>query len=201
MRFTTVLLSGLLAIASAQTTTTTPTTLATVTSTTSQSPAETSQSEITKCINACPAGDVGCTAKCIAVPNPDPAAVNATNQCVADCPKGNGTAADNLNYQNCVDACIGKYYFTTTSSGAGAAQATGTAAGGGGAVVITTTDRNGATVTTTSSAAANTQASGSGTGSSTGSATPSATGKNGGEVLRAGSAVGLVGFVAALMAF
>ncbi|OIW34392.1 hypothetical protein CONLIGDRAFT_2601 [Coniochaeta ligniaria NRRL 30616] len=144
MRFTTVLLSGLVAVATAQTTTTTtPTTLSTATSTTSESVAETSQSEIVKCIDACPAGDVGCTAKCIAVPNPDPAAVNATNTCVAACPQGNGTATDNLNYQNCVDACIGKYYFTATT--AGAPQTTSSGAG----VVVTTTDRNGATVTST----------------------------------------------------
>lgn len=69
MRFTTLLLSGLLAVATAETTstTTTPTTMSTMTSTTSESPAETSQSEITKCINACTPGDVACTAKCIAV--------------------------------------------------------------------------------------------------------------------------------------
>jgi len=73
MRFTTFLLSGLLAVATAQTTetsTTTPTTLQIVTSTTSEAPAQTSQSEVQKCIDACTPGDVGCTAKCIAVRPP-----------------------------------------------------------------------------------------------------------------------------------
>lgn len=137
------------------------------------------------------------------MPNPDPAAANATNNCVAACPQGNGTAADNLNYKNCVDGCIGKYYFTSS----GTPEATAGSGSGSGGGVVTTTDSHGATVTTTTFAAAGTggasgSGSGRGSGSPAGSAAPSqsATGKNGGETLRAGAAVGLVGVFAALMA-
>ncbi|KAB5579887.1 hypothetical protein GE09DRAFT_418123 [Coniochaeta sp. 2T2.1] len=206
MRFTTILLTGLAAaLASAQTTesttVTTPTTLSTST-TADEAPAETSQSEITKCIDACTPGDVGCTAKCIAVPNPDPAAVNATNDCVAACPKGNGTAADNLAYQECVDACIGKYYFTATTgspTGGTSPQPTGT---GTGVVVVTTTDGSGATVTSTSTSrgAGTTGGAGNGGSGTSGSAAPTATGngavRNG---MGMGAAVGLVGVVAGMV--
>lgn len=65
--------------------------------------------------------------------------MNATTECVANCDQGNGTAADNTNYANCVQACIGQNYFTQTgtpaetgasgsSDSASTATATGTAA-------------------------------------------------------------------------
>lgn len=56
------------------------------------------------------------------VPNPSGSQVNATTECVANCDQGNGTAADNQAYANCVDSCIGENYFTSTGT---PAQATG----------------------------------------------------------------------------
>lgn len=50
------------------------------------------------------------------MPSPDNASVNATTACVAACPQGNGTAADNQAYADCVDTCIGEYYFTSTGT-------------------------------------------------------------------------------------
>ncbi|KAI1137037.1 hypothetical protein F5Y05DRAFT_95363 [Hypoxylon sp. FL0543] len=96
-------------------------------------PAQTSaQAAILQCLGACAADDVDCQAKCIAVPSPDSSNVNKTTECVAACPQGNGTAADNTNYANCVDGCIAQYYYTTTgtpnlatsSSGASGSTAT-----------------------------------------------------------------------------
>ncbi|KAI1407496.1 hypothetical protein F5Y13DRAFT_174750 [Hypoxylon sp. FL1857] len=80
-------------------------------------PAQTSaQAAILQCINACSPDDVNCQAKCIAVPSPDNSNVNKTTECVAACPQGNGTAADNLDYANCVNGCIAQYYYTSTGT-------------------------------------------------------------------------------------
>lgn len=57
--------------------------------------------------------------------------MNATNDCVAGCDQGNGTAADTAAYSNCVQTCIGQNYFTSTGTPAestGASGSTGTAA-------------------------------------------------------------------------
>ncbi|OTA52837.1 hypothetical protein K449DRAFT_402358 [Hypoxylon sp. EC38] len=95
-------------------------------------PAQTSaQAAIIQCINACDVNDVDCKAKCIAVPSPDTTNVNRTTECVAACPQGNGTAADNDAYSSCVSGCIAQYYYTSTgtpnlatSSGASGSAAT-----------------------------------------------------------------------------
>lgn len=70
------------------------------------------------------------------VPNPSGSQVNATNQCVANCDQGNGTAAANTEYSNCVQDCINENYFTDTgtpaatgASGVGDAESTATATG------------------------------------------------------------------------
>ena len=42
--------------------------------------------------------------------------MNATTSCVAACPQGNGTAADNQAYSDCVQECIGEYYYTSTGT-------------------------------------------------------------------------------------
>lgn len=67
------------------------------------------------------------------VPSPSTSQVNATTECVANCDQGNGTAADNTNYGNCVQSCIGENYFTSTGTpeatdAAGAASASGASA-------------------------------------------------------------------------
>lgn len=121
------------------------------------------------------------------VPNPDAAQVNATNNCVADCPKGNGTAADNLNYENCVDGCIGQYYYTTS----GTPAATGGSGSGSGS--------SGAQTTATGSGSPT--ASGSNSASGTGSAAATSSSHAAGQALRVGgSAAGLFGFAAAILA-
>jgi hypothetical protein len=175
--FATLLVASAAALVSAQTTTTTGPASTTV----SIDPSQTSvQAEILKCLDACNPGDVACTSKCIAVPNPNASQVNQTNQCITDCPKGNGTAADNLNYENCREGCIGKYYF---SASGGTPQATTTGAGGSSA---------NPTGSTTGSV--------SGSGTAAGGSTTS-TSKGGADVVHvAGSAAGLLGFVAALLA-
>lgn len=48
------------------------------------------------------------------MPSPDNAAVNQTTECVAQCPQGKGSAADNQAYADCVSGCIAKYYYTST---------------------------------------------------------------------------------------
>ncbi|KAI1423074.1 hypothetical protein F5Y12DRAFT_560209 [Xylaria sp. FL1777] len=114
MRFTSFIVAGLFAVAaSAQTSTT----AATSTTVSSGDPAQSSvASAIEQCLAACDPTDTKCRANCIAVPSPDNQNVNATTNCVAGCPQGNGTAADNQAYADCVEKCIGEYYYTTTGT-------------------------------------------------------------------------------------
>jgi hypothetical protein len=42
--------------------------------------------------------------------------VNKTTACVAACPQGSGTAADNQAYSDCVQGCIGQFYFTSSGT-------------------------------------------------------------------------------------
>jgi len=175
MRVTTLVFSGIIALASAQSSsppTTTPTTTSTPSTTWGLTPAQSSQAS---CLGACKKGDVDCQAKCVGAPNPDAADVNATNKCVAECPKGKGTATDNVNYANCVDGCIRNHFLTTTSVPATATGGSGGSGGSGGA-----SGTNGSPT--------------SGTGAST---TPSA--KSGAATI-AGSGMGLLGFLAAALA-
>ncbi|KAI1657124.1 hypothetical protein F4813DRAFT_361696 [Daldinia decipiens] len=79
-------------------------------------PAQSSaQSALLDCLKACSDDDVNCKAKCISVPSPDTIAVNQTTECVAQCPQGKGTAADNQAYADCVSGCIAKYYYSSSS--------------------------------------------------------------------------------------
>lgn len=89
------------------------------------------------------------------VPSPDRGQVNATTQCVAACPQGKGTAADNKAYGDCVQGCIGKNYFVSSK---GTPQATGAAGG------------NNAQNSNTDTAAAPTGTDSSSTGTETGAA-------------------------------
>ncbi|KAH8144758.1 uncharacterized protein LAJ45_11259 [Morchella importuna] len=120
MRFSAILLSaGFVALAAAQSSSTT----------TSAAPNPT-----TICLNACDTGDVTCQASCVGVPAPDASMVNATNECAAACPQGNGTAAETDAFSKCVQSCITNE-FLSTSAGAGATATgtgTGTAATGSG---------------------------------------------------------------------
>lgn len=206
MRFTTLFSAGLLAVASAQSTSTSslaPATTATPTTINTVAAAQSSQqAAINACLKACKAGDVACQSKCIEVPNPSTANINDTNKCIADCPKGNGTKADNDSYATCQQGCISKYYYTgtpgvpasqpTAGSGSGSGSGTGSGSGSGSGGSGGSGSGSGGSPSGTVGAGA----SGSGTG-----AGASQTGANGaGRLYMAGSAVGLVGFVAALLA-
>ncbi|KAI0858381.1 hypothetical protein F4860DRAFT_316528 [Xylaria cubensis] len=108
MRFASFIVAGLFAVvASAQSSTAT---------TTSASAESSIASQIEQCLAKCDDSDTKCRANCIAVPSPDTQNVNATTSCVAGCPQGNGTAADNQAYADCVKNCIGEYYFTSTGT-------------------------------------------------------------------------------------
>ncbi|KAK4193530.1 hypothetical protein QBC35DRAFT_469188 [Podospora australis] len=189
MRVTSLLITGLFALAAnAQSNTPAPSSSPTIDPATAA--ANSQQAEIIKCINACEAGDVNCTSKCISVPNPNEKAVEETNKCVNACPKGNGTEADNLNYANCRDGCIGKYYWAPTASGVPGASQTGApngaASSGSGTNAVTTGP---------SGTADNEEASRTGTAAASSSSAA-------GEVLRpvAGMGLGAVGFLAAILA-
>lgn len=72
MRASSIILAGVFALASAQSTTST---VSVTTTETAPNAANSQQAVITACLNACEEGDVSCRAKCIAVPNPDSSAV------------------------------------------------------------------------------------------------------------------------------
>ncbi|KAI2621074.1 hypothetical protein GGR54DRAFT_647153 [Hypoxylon sp. NC1633] len=123
MRFS-ILIAGLFAVAaraqsetSSSTVAVSTTTEAVTTTTSNIDPSQSSaQAAMIACLNACSPDDVNCKAKCIAVPSPDAQNANQTVNCAAECPQGNGTASDNLNYANCVSACIAQYYYTTSGT-------------------------------------------------------------------------------------
>jgi len=200
MRFSTILLGAFAALVSAQSTSGTATSDS-VATTSSSSAASTSAAEpqIEQCIKACALGDVSCTSKCIAVPDPSASQVNQTNNCVAACPKGSGSASDNLNYSNCIDACVGKFYFTSggTPSPTGASDG-GSGSGNGSGSSGAATQTSGSAGASGSSASKPTTSAGT---SGTQTASAAATSSGAGEALRVGgTAVGLFGFFAAVFA-
>ncbi|KAI0379724.1 hypothetical protein F5Y04DRAFT_259008 [Hypomontagnella monticulosa] len=163
-------------------------------------PAQTSaQAAMIACINACAPDDVNCQAKCISVPSPDTQNVNQTTQCVAECPQGNGTATDNLNYADCVSKCIGQYYYTTsgtpnlqTSSGSSGASTPSVTQ-----IESTVTSDGSTFVTSFSSTVAPSESGSSDSASSTTSSSSA-----GADMLFSpvGSGIGLFSFLAAFLA-
>ncbi|EAQ93249.1 hypothetical protein CHGG_01484 [Chaetomium globosum CBS 148.51] len=200
MRVTSIFLAaGLALFANAQTTTGGDSASKTVDAATA---AQTSaQAEMLRCLNACDADDVNCRAKCIAVPSPNDQQANATNTCVAGCPVGKGTEADNNAYAKCVGDCIGQNYYTPTI---GTPQPTGGSNSGNG--------NNGNGNGNNNNGNGNSDGDNNGnnddatnTGDSEGSQTsdsPSTTESTGAAALLGVSSgvVGAVGFVAAIMA-
>jgi len=189
MHFSAVVLAGLFAVASAHSSSAqSSSTVAPVSSTTTYTltPAQSSQAT---CLEDCKAGDVTCRAACISASTPDATAANNTNNCVAACPKGNGTAADNAAYATCLEDCIKEY---STATGA---AASGTGDSGNNNAASTGTG------TATGSAASG---SGASSGSSHGSSSPSASStssSSAADMVRVGgSAVGLLAFLAFFMA-
>ncbi|KAI4869319.1 hypothetical protein F4820DRAFT_407084 [Hypoxylon rubiginosum] len=165
-------------------------------------PEDSAQAAMLACLNACDAADVNCQAKCIAVPSPDAQDANSTTTCAAACPQGNGTAADNLAFADCVNDCIGQYYFTTSgtpntaSTTSGSSGSTGAVTPSVTAVESTVTSDGSTFVTSFSSTIA---PSGSGSADSAASTSSSSAGA---DMLFSpvGSGIGLFSFLAAFLA-
>ncbi|KFY40666.1 hypothetical protein V494_03385 [Pseudogymnoascus sp. VKM F-4513 (FW-928)] len=101
MRFSTIFLSSVVAALSvqAQANNGTQTTTSPVVSGTAKPNA--GQQAMLVCLESCPDSDNDCRAKCQLLAN----SVNPIGDCTAACPKGDGDAAGNLNYQQCVQSC------------------------------------------------------------------------------------------------
>ncbi|KAH7034413.1 hypothetical protein BKA57DRAFT_400094 [Linnemannia elongata] len=80
------------------------------TSTTDVSPVP-PQTSTDKCLRACYVEDVVCKSHCITVPATDNSQVNATNNCVASCPQGDGSKDQTERYVACQSDCIGALYY------------------------------------------------------------------------------------------
>ncbi|KAI8956368.1 hypothetical protein F4801DRAFT_13707 [Xylaria longipes] len=171
MRFTSFIVAGLFAVAaSAQSSSPVETGSATTTvasTSVSLDPAQSSASEIQQCLAKCDDSDTKCRANCIAVPSPDNQNVNATTACVADCPQGNGTAADNQAYADCVQKCIGEYYYTSTGTPNLATSGAGSSGSSAFVTQVPTTIVSGGSTIVTSVPSTGSSASGSSPTSST----------------------------------
>jgi hypothetical protein len=66
--------------------------------------------------------DVCCRAGCVGVPCPNASMANATNNCVAACPKGSGTPSDTASYSTCIRGCYSSLFFPASATGAGATE-------------------------------------------------------------------------------
>ena len=203
MRLLTTVVSGafLFALANAQSATGSATGVATTTSgvlpaTTSTAavsgtqgltPAQSSQAA---CLSACmylpiiskhmlrvagPATDPSCRAACVpdSAPSGDYAQQNATINCIASCDHGDGTAAENLVYQDCLKDCVASATITPASTAAPTTEAgsTATATGDAGSAATTTGDAGSAASATGDAGSENTESAntkttmGTGTGS------------------------------------
>lgn len=159
------------------------------------------QAEVLRCLNACDVSDVNCRARCIAVPSPSDQQANATNNCVTGCPIGKGTEADNNAYTKCVTECIGNNYFTPS---AGTPQPTGGSSSGGNGNSNSGSDSgNNNNGDSDSNGDNNDDATGTnGNDASQTTGGPSPSESTGGAALIGASSgvVGVLGFVAAVMA-
>ncbi|PVH69340.1 hypothetical protein DL98DRAFT_505866 [Cadophora sp. DSE1049] len=118
MHFTIILFSSALAFLSinGQSTNVTSSPSILMSSTTvTLTPAQSSQAA---CLNLCSDNDAKCRAKCV-VSDLDYVQQNKTIDCISACPKGNGTAADNLAFESCQKGCLASasisVYKTTTN--------------------------------------------------------------------------------------
>jgi hypothetical protein len=149
------------------------------------------QAEVLRCLNSCKPEDVNCRAACISVPSPSDQQANATVNCVAACPIGKGTEADNNAFTKCTTDCVNNNYYDPS---AGTPQPTGGSSSGNG-------NSNG----DDSNGDSTGNADATGTGGSEGTQTsdgPSPSQSTGGAALLGASSgvVGVLGFVAAIMA-
>ncbi|MCI2467510.1 hypothetical protein KC271_14735, partial [Listeria monocytogenes] len=126
MRFTSIITAGIFAVAATAQSGASTTVKETPSATVSLTPEQESSAN---CLKACgPDGDVACTSKCIAVPNPNESQVNQTTDCVAKCPQGDGSEEQTNEYARCTQQCIGQFYFSSggTPSPTNAAGSSGT---------------------------------------------------------------------------
>jgi len=122
MKVATILLSTLIAVASANVAPRQDSSTSSVATTTSAS-----LTPQATCLAACQPGDVNCQAACVGTAHPNSAQANQTNECAAKCPQGDGSTSDSDKYASCVSACISSHFPTSQTVGA-ASGATGTVA-------------------------------------------------------------------------
>ncbi|KAK2065904.1 hypothetical protein LY76DRAFT_136713 [Colletotrichum caudatum] len=188
MRFTSIIVTGALAIlASAQSTT-----LATSTST-AASAASSEQAAIANCLKACSATDVGCQSKCISVPNPNESQVNQTTACVAACPQGDGSAEQTQKYADCSQKCINQYFYSSGGSPA-ATGGSGSGSGSGSGATAATAIGSGAAATGSASRTA-----GATGASGTEAAASASSSPNAAPALIGSASLGVVGIIGALL--
>ncbi|EXJ60941.1 hypothetical protein A1O7_05094 [Cladophialophora yegresii CBS 114405] len=163
---------GLVAFATAQNATSTQLSLISAASTSLASSAASSTASLSpqvKCLQSCGSADVCCQAKCVGVPCPSQSQANATTDCAAQCPQGNGTASETEEYANCQASCISSYFLTSSATAAptgsqtsGSASATATFGGDSTATDGSATATEGGSTTGASSTASATGESGNG---------------------------------------
>lgn len=190
MRFFTALTAfGLLAYAAAENATTTATHVSSAASTSAAAASSTaSLSAQVRCLQSCGSADVCCQAKCVGVPCPSQLQANATTECAAQCPQGNGTASETQQYADCQASCISSYFLTASATSAPTSSQTGSASASATFGFGSSTTAGGSGSATQGSSATGAAASASSTGNS----------GNRAESLHIGS-VGL-GFLALVMA-
>jgi cobalamin biosynthesis Mg chelatase CobN len=200
MRFTSIITAGIFAVAATAQSAASTTTKETPSAVVSLTPEQSSQAA---CLEACgPGGDVACTSKCIAVPNPNDSQVNQTTDCVAKCPQGDGSEAQTNEYARCTQQCISQYYFSaggtpnpTTTAGTKGSTPSGSS-GAKVTEVVETVTSDGKTTEQTKTSTINSQATG--TDSEAQSSSTSAPSDSAGAMV--GSGVGLLAFVGAVLA-
>ncbi|KAI5798890.1 hypothetical protein EDC01DRAFT_649628 [Geopyxis carbonaria] len=189
MKFSTVIFAaGFAAVAVAQSKVSSSIPIPTETS--SYTPAQ------VKCLDGC-GSNLSCQAECFGNPAPTEEMVKATTECVAACPKGDGTVAQNERYSVCQSSCITKQYFASTLGAASGNAAAATAAAGASSKAASIASKATATgsasdssATGSSSSDSSSDSSASGTGSSD-SASASGTGAAASASASAGAASGL----------
>jgi len=126
MKFSTILLFAIGAVAM-------PQDAATTSAPTSAAPVATGLTPAVSCALACNAGDVDCQAACLGNARPNASQAIATNECAAKCDQGDGSAAATQKYSLCVDSCINSLFpstqtaFVDAPAGAGASPASSAA--------------------------------------------------------------------------
>jgi len=126
MKFSAIFISlGFAALAAAQTANSTSHAAASPTQTSSYSTA------VASCLGKCKESDVTCRAQCLGSAAPNDGAANATNECVAKCPKGDGSQAQTDQYAQCANSCINSIFLSTSSVAPAATGSSGSGSGSG----------------------------------------------------------------------